>query len=70
MESRSSRQVCVTSDGGVHVRIFLFARDVCLMSRTKFGSDTMLNISIDGMCYTMLNMLEWMRKEKHKIGTP
>ena len=27
-----------------------------------------LNIS-NGMCYTMLCMLEWMRKEKHRIGT-
>ena len=40
----------------------LFARDVCLMPRTKFGSDTMLNIIIisNVMCYTMLCMLEWM----------
>ena len=27
-----------------------------------------MNISI-AMCYTMLYMLEWMRKRKHKIGT-
>ena len=26
-------------------------------------------ISNDGMCYTMLCMLEWMRKGKHRIGT-
>ena len=41
------------------------------MPRTKFGFDTMLNIIIisNGMCYTMLYMLEWMRKEKHRIGT-
>ena len=38
------------------------------MPRTKFGSDTMLNIS-NVMCYTMLNMLEWMWKEKHRIRT-
>ena len=37
------------------------------MSRTKFGSDTMLNISID--VYTMLYILEWMWKMKHRIGT-
>ena len=43
----------------------------CLMPRTKFGSDTMLNINIinSAMCYTMLCMLEWMRKRKHRIGT-
>ena len=23
----------------------------------------------NAMCYTMLYMLEWMRKEKHRIGT-
>ena len=28
----------------------------------------MLNIS-NGMCYTMLCILEWMRKRKHRIGT-
>ena len=42
------------------------------MPKTKFGSDTMLNISItisNGMCFTMLYMLEWMQKKKHKIGT-
>ena len=46
----------------------LLCRDVCLMPRTKFGSDTMLNIS-NAMCYTMLWMLEWMRKVKYRIGT-
>ena len=33
----------------------------------------MLNIIItisNGMCYTMLYMLEWMRKKKHKIRIP
>ena len=62
----------------------LLCRDVCLMPRTKFGSDTMLeifvwcqersfgsdtmlNISIE-MCYTMLCMLEWMRKRKYRRG--
>ena len=37
------------------------------MPRTKFGSDTMLNIIIisNVMYYTMLCMLEWMRKGKH-----
>ena len=32
---------------------------------------TMLNINIisNVMCYTMLCMLEWMRKGKHRIGT-
>ena len=33
---------------------------------------TMLNIIIiinNVMCYTMLYMLEWMRKGKHRIGT-
>ena len=41
------------------------------MPITKFGSDTMLNINIisNAMCYTMLCMLEWMRKEKYRIGT-
>ena len=41
------------------------------MPRTKFGSDTMLKVIIisNVMCYTMLRMLEWMRKEKHRIGT-
>ena len=24
----------------------------------------------DAICYTMLYMLEWMQKEKYKIGTP
>ena len=46
----------------------LLARDICLIPRTKFGSDTMLNIS-NAMWYTMLCMLEWMQKEKHRIGT-
>ena len=41
------------------------------MPRTKFGSDTMLNkIISNAMCYTMLYMLEWMWKEKHRIGIP
>ena len=42
------------------------------MPRTKFESDTILNIIIisNAMCYTMLCMLEWMRKGKHRIGTP
>ena len=42
------------------------------MPRTEFGSDTMLNVNIiisSAMCYTMLYMLEWMRKGKHRIGT-
>ena len=41
------------------------------MPRTEFGSNTMININIiiNAMCYTMLNMLEWMRKRKHRIGT-
>ena len=41
------------------------------MPRMKFGSDTMLNTIIisNAMRYTMLCMLEWMRKEKHRIGT-
>ena len=43
------------------------------MPRTEFGSDTMLNVNIiisNAMCcYTMLCMLEWMRKRKHRIGT-
>ena len=39
-----------------------------LMPRTKFDSDTMLNISIV-ICYTMLCMLKWMRNGKHRIGT-
>ena len=47
---------------------FLLCRDVYLMPRTKFGSNTMLNILI-AMCYTMLYMLEWMWKGKHRIGT-
>ena len=48
----------------------LLARDVCLMPRTKFGSDAVLNIIIsNAMCYTMLYMLEWMRKRKHRIWT-
>ena len=29
----------------------------------------MLNIS-NGMCYIMLYMLEWIWKEKYRIGTP
>ena len=50
MDSRSSRETCVTS-------------------KTKFGSDTMLNnIISNAMCYTMLYMLEWMWKGKHRIG--
>ena len=24
----------------------------------------------NGMCYTMLCVLEWMRKKKHRVGTP
>ena len=50
----------------------MFARDVCLMPRMKFGFDTMLNVIIisNAMCYTMLYMLEWMWKEKHRIGIP
>ena len=50
----------------------MLARDFCLMPRTNFGSDTMLNINIisNAMCYTMLCMLEWMRKGKHRIGIP
>ena len=43
------------------------------MPRTKFGSDTMLNIIniiSNGMCYIMLCMLECMWKGKHKKGTP
>ena len=41
------------------------------MPRTKFDSDIMLNIItiINAMYYTMLYMLEWMRKEKYRIGT-
>ena len=42
------------------------------MPRTELGSDTMLNVNIiisSAMCYTMLYMLEWMRKGKHRIGT-
>ena len=42
------------------------------MPRMKFGSDTMLNMNIiisNVMCYTMLCMLEWMRKRKYRIGT-
>ena len=40
------------------------------MPRTKFGSDTMLNIIIisNAMCYAMLCMLEWMQKGKYRIG--
>ena len=49
----------------------LLCKDVCLMPKTKFGSDTMLNIIIsNAMCYTMLCMLEWMWKGKYRIGTP
>ena len=50
----------------------LLTRDVCLMPRTKFDSNTMLNniIISNAMCYTMLCMLEWMRKINHRIGTP
>ena len=43
------------------------------MLRTKFGFDTILNIYIiisNRMCYTMLYMLEWMQKRKHRIGIP
>ena len=42
------------------------------MPRTKFGSDTILNIIIisNVMCYIMLCMLEWMRKGKYRIRTP
>ena len=29
-----------------------------------------INIISNTMCYTMLCMLEWMRKGKHRIGTP
>ena len=58
----------MTLDGGMHVIIFFACRDIYLMPRMKFGSDTMLNIS-NGMCDTMLCMLDWMQKEKHKIGT-
>ena len=46
--------------------------EICLMPRTEFGSDTMLNVNIvisNVMCYTMLCMLEWMQKRKHRIGT-
>ena len=43
-------------------------RDVCLMPRRKFGSDTMLNILVMVvLCYTMLYMLKWMWKGKHRI---
>ena len=32
---------------------------------------SVLNIIIsNAMCYTMLSMLEWMRKGKYRIGTP
>ena len=31
--------------------------------------DDVKYISSNAMCYTILYMLEWMRKGKHKIGT-
>ena len=42
--------------------------EILFDAKNEVGSDTMLNIS-NGMCYTILCMLEWMRKRKHRIGT-
>ena len=41
--------------------------DLAFAERPSFPF-SVLNIS-NGMCYTMLCMLEWMRKRKHRIGT-
>ena len=71
VESRSNRQTCMTFDGDVRENLLCLLEMFCLMPRTKFGSDTMLNIIIisNAMCYTMLCMLEWMRKGKYRVGT-